>query len=96
MFGMFDSDLTKHLAQLSKIEFTDEELEKMTGDMTDITALMDKVCEFNNNNVNPYVLEPVDYNDLRTDKHADSYSADKITGNAKKVKNDSFAVPKVV
>lgn len=28
---MFNSDLTKHLAELSKLEFTDEELEQMTA-----------------------------------------------------------------
>ena len=43
---MFNSDLTKHLAELSKLEFTDEELEQMTADMTNIIAIMDKVCEF--------------------------------------------------
>ena len=42
---MFNSDLTKHLAELSKLEFTDEELEQMTADMTNIIAIMDKVCE---------------------------------------------------
>ena len=43
---MFNSDLTKHLAELSKLELTDEELEQMTADMTNIIAIMDKVCEF--------------------------------------------------
>ena len=42
---MFNSDLTKHLAELSKISFTDDELETMTEDMTSIIAVMDKVCE---------------------------------------------------
>ena len=36
---MFNSDLTKHLAELSKLEFTDEELEQMTADMTNIIKL---------------------------------------------------------
>ena len=92
---MFNSELTRHLAELSKIEFTDEELQKMTNDMTDIIAIMDKVCEFDNSKP-PYALDAVDYNDLRVDEHTDSYPTDKITSNAKNVKNNSFVVPKVV
>ena len=92
---MFNSELTKHLAELSKIEFTDEELQKMTDDMTDIIAIMDKVCGFDTSKP-PYALDAVDYNDLRADEHKDSYPTDKITSNAKNVKNNSFVVPKVV
>ncbi len=92
---MFDSDLTRHLAQLSKITFTDGELQKMTNDMTEIIALMDKVREFNEN-VDPYTLDAVDYNNLRNDNAENSNNAEEITRNAKNVKNNSFVVPKVV
>ena len=92
---MFDSDLTRHLAQLSKLTFTDDELQKMTNDMTEIIALMDKVREFNEN-VDPYTLDAVDYNNLRNDNAENSNNAEEITRNAKNVKNNSFVVPKVV
>ncbi len=92
---MFNSDLTKHLAELSKIEFTDEELQKMTADMTDIIAIMDKVCDFDTAK-KAYALDAVDYKDLRADEYKDSYPTDEITANAKNVKNNSFVVPKVV
>ncbi|MGN0107641.1 MAG: Asp-tRNA(Asn)/Glu-tRNA(Gln) amidotransferase subunit GatC [Hominilimicola sp.] len=92
---MFNSDLTRHLAELSKIEFTDDELEQMTEDMTNIIAIMDKVCDFDTSK-KPYALDAVDYNDLRADEHKDSYPTEKITANAKNVKNNSFVVPKVV
>jgi aspartyl-tRNA(Asn)/glutamyl-tRNA(Gln) amidotransferase subunit C len=92
---MFNSDLTKHLAELSKIAFTDEELEQMTTDMTNITAIMDKVCNFDTSK-KPYALDAVNYADLRPDEYAASYPTEQITGNAKNVKNNSFVVPKVV
>ncbi len=92
---MFNSDLTKHLAELSKIEFTDDELDKMTSDMTNIIAIMDKVCDFDSAK-KPYALDAVNFNDLRADEHKDSYPTEKITENAKNVKNNSFVVPKVV
>ena len=92
---MFDIELTRHLAELSKIEFNDEELNKMTSDITDIINLMDKVCEFDNSK-KTYALDAVDYNNLRKDNHSDSYPTEKIIENAKNVKNNSFVVPKVV
>ena len=92
---MFDEELTRHLAVLSKLSFTDDELTKMTSDMTDIIALMDKVCGFNPD-VKPYELDAVDYRDLRKDTHNPSSETENITGNAKNVKNNSFVVPKVV
>ena len=88
---MFNSDLTKHLAELSKLEFTDEELEQMTN----IIAIMDKVCEFDTSKP-AYALDAVDYKDLRADEHRNSYPTEEIVKNAKNVKNNSFVVPKVV
>lgn len=92
---MFDANLTKHLAELSKIEFTNDELERMTSDMTDIIAIMDKICNFDAS-AKPYALDAVDYNNLRPDSHEDSYPTEKIIENAKNVKNNCFIVPKVV
>ena len=92
---MVNSDLIKHLAELSKIDFTDDELEKMTADMTSIINLMDKVCDFDTAK-ETYALDAVDYNNLRNDEFKPSYPTDKITANAKNVKNNSFVVPKVV
>ncbi len=92
---MFDAKLTKYLADLSKIEFSEAELEKMTEDMTDIISLMDKVCDFDSS-VNTYALDAVSYADLRHDEPQPSFPTDKIIKNAKNVKNNSFVVPKVV
>jgi aspartyl/glutamyl-tRNA(Asn/Gln) amidotransferase C subunit len=92
---MFDEKLTAHLAELSKLEFTGDELTKMTKDMTDIITLMDKVCDFDPSS-KPYTLDSVDYENLREDNYNNSYPNDKILKNAKNVKNNSFVVPKVV
>ena len=93
--NMVNEELTRHLAELSKIEFTDSECAAMTEDMKSIIALMDKVCEFDSAK-KAYALDAVGYNDLRADKYMDSYPTERITANAKNVKNDSFVVPKVV
>lgn len=92
---MFDITLTKHLADLSKIAFTDDELSKMTNDMTDIVALMDKVQGFDASK-ETYALDAVNYNDLRKDEPKQSFETEKILANSKLTKNNSFVVPKVV
>lgn len=92
---MFDEKLTAHLAELSKLSFTPDELTAMTKDMTDIIALMDTVCDFNPE-IKPYALKAVDYEELRKDDYKDSYATEKVLENAKNVKNNSFVVPKVV
>ena len=92
---MFDIEEAKHLAELSKIEFTDDELCEMANDMSDIISLMDKVREFNDND-DPYTPPSVDYSALRCDNHNNSSDSKSITQNAKNVKNNSFVVPKVV
>lgn len=92
---MFDIEMTKHLAELSKIAFTEDALNKMTDDMANIIGLMDMVCEFDTSK-EPYALEAVSYDDLRMDEHECSYPTDEITKNSHIVKNNSFIVPKVV
>lgn len=92
---MFDEKLTAHMAELSKLSFTPEELTAMTKDMSDIIALMDTVCDFNPE-IKPYALNAVDYEELRKDEYKDSYPTEKVLENAKNVKNSSFVVPKVV
>lgn len=94
-FEMVDLELTKYLAELSKIEFTEEELENMTKDMIDIINLMDKVQEIDPNG-ETYALDAVSYDDLRNDTIKESFKTEKVLKNAKAVKEDSFVVPKVV
>lgn len=92
---MFDTDLTRHLAKLSKLTFTDAELAEMTNDMSEIAALMDTVHEFDED-ILPYTLDAADFNNLRNDNFENSNTSEEITQNAKLVKNNSFVVPKVV
>lgn len=92
---MFDEKLTAHLAELSKLEFNNAELERMTEDMAAIVGLMDKVRSFEADE-KPYTAEPVSYGALRADNYNKSYPTEDILKNAANVKNDSFVVPKVV
>lgn len=92
---MFDTDFAAHLAELSKLNFSNDELEKIAVQMNDIIAIMDKVKEINSS-LTPYSAEAVEYKNLRKDTIEPSFETDKILKNAKKKKDSSFVVPKIV
>lgn len=95
MSVVFNQELMIHLAELSKIAFTADELEQMTVQMTDIINLMDKVKEIEHQ-LPTYEFKAADYEDLRSDKVRESFEIQKILENAAEKKNTSFVVPKVV
>lgn len=90
-----DLEMVKYLAQLSKLEFSQSELEKVAEQMTGIISLMDKVKEIDISydplldNKNIYL------NDLRKDEKQPSMSTEKVLSNAVN-SNNCFVVPKVV
>ena len=90
-----DLEMVKYLAQLGKLEFSDEELAKKAEEMTDIIALMDTVKEIDitydayKDNHNVFL------NDLREDKVKESLETKKVLQNAVN-SNNCFVVPKVV
>ena len=92
---MIDIDITRKLAELSKIAFSDDELETLTEDMKDIIKLMDKVKEVESENES-YRLDALEYDDLREDEVKKSYETEEILKNAEEVRGNSFVVPKVV
>lgn len=87
--------MVSYLSELGKLQFTDEELERVAHEMTDIINLMDTIKEIDVtydallDNKNVYL------NDLRNDKSQASMQTEKILKNAKS-SNNCFVVPKVV
>lgn len=92
---MFDLELTRHLAELSKLHFTDDELQTVTAEMREIVGLMDTIADFkaearlDKGNAVPYDV-------LRKDAHAPSLPREDILANAKEKGETCFRVPKVV
>ena len=94
-FEYMDLEMVKYLAQLGKLEFSDEELAVKADEMTDIINLMDTVKEIDitydafKDNHNVYI------NDLREDVIKESMKTEKVLQNAVN-SNNCFVVPKVV
>ena len=92
---MFNLENTRHLAELSKLSFSEEELSFMTHQMTDIIALMDEVQKIDKN-IPEYTQDAVSFAELRADTKAESLPTQEVLKNAKQTKENSFVVPKVV
>ena len=87
-----DLEMVKYLAELGKLEFTDEALAKTADEMTDIIELMDTIKDFGleydalKDNHNVFL------NDLRKDEKLPSMSTEKVLQNA--VNSDNCSVRK--
>lgn len=92
---MFDVKLTAHLAELSKLNYTEAELEQICGEMDEIVALMDTVADFSAEG-DGFVNDPVNFEDLRTDSAEESFPREEILANGKENNGTAFVVPKVV
>ena len=92
---MFDTKDILHLAELSKLKFTDDELLKITENMGDIISIMDRVCDFDENeNFEEKRLDLA--KNIRQDEAEESLPRDKALSNASEREGTFFTVPKVV
>lgn len=87
--------MISHLSNLSKLSFTDDELEKFSSDMSSIVGIVDIIKEVDIE-YNPLAdNRNIHVDDLREDVAKESMATDKILKNA--VNSDNcFIVPKVV
>ena len=92
---MFDKNLTAHLAELSKLKFTEKELEKMANEMAEIVNLMDSVNEFETEKT-AGANAPLAVDAFRPDKPKSSMPREEVLKSAKSKSETCFKVPKVV
>ena len=87
--------MISHLSNLSKLSFTDDELEKFASDMGSIIEIVNIVKELDIE-YNPFAdNKNIYFNDLREDVAKESMATDKLLQNAVN-SNNCFVVPKVV
>ncbi len=90
-----DIKTVNYLAELSKLEFSENELEKVASDMTGIIGLMDEIKEFDISYDPLKDNKNVHLNGMRKDEIHKSFDTQKILSNAVN-SNNCFFVPKVV
>lgn len=86
----------KHLANLSKLEFTDAEIEKLRIDLEEIVGFADSLNEVNTENIEEkdYILN--NENVLRKDEVKESFDRKDMLKNAMTKEAGCVSVPKTI
>jgi len=85
----------EHLAELSSLELTSAENNKMKADLEQILEFVDKI-ESANINTSENLTGKIKLNDLREDEAKEGISQEKALQNAPKSENGCYVVSKVV
>ncbi len=84
------------LAKLARIEYKDEEVEKMQKELNDIFNHIDKLNEVNTDNIKPLIQINSDILELREDEIKVSLSQKEAMKNSPETLEGLLIVPKVV
>lgn len=91
-----DISTVKRVAHLARIAVTQEEAERMTGEINGMLGFVEQLNEVDVNGVEPLTsIMPMAMR-LRADKVTDGGIADAIVANAPVTEDNFFLVPKVV
>ena len=90
---MIDRDQVLHVARLARLQLTDDEVERMSGELTGILGHIEKIAELDLEGVPPtsHVVEVT--NALRADEPRPSWPREQILEQAPAVRDDGFEVP---
>jgi aspartyl-tRNA(Asn)/glutamyl-tRNA(Gln) amidotransferase subunit C len=89
-------EVIEHVANLARLNLSEQEKEKLTSEMANIVAYVDKLNELDTSDIQPTAhIIPVK-NVFREDKTQEPYDREKILANAPSHEDGCFKVPKVV
>ena len=96
MPGTLDEKLIRHVALLSRIELTEEEVGTFGRQLADIVACMDKLQELDTEHVEPMAHAVDVHNVLAEDAPGESLPPERALTNAPDRDGDFYKVPKVI
>lgn len=91
-----DKDTVNKIARLSRIAISDEEAEKMVGELNGILAWVEQLGEVDVTGVEPMTAVIPNHLRLRDDVVADGDVREKVLANAPAREGSFFGVPKVI
>ncbi len=92
----FDSATVRKIARLARIAVTDDEAEKLQGELSAILGWVEMLNEVDVDGVAPMTsVTPMNLK-KRRDEVTDGGYAEKVTANAPETEDHFFVVPKVV
>lgn len=86
----------KYIANLARLRFTDEETEKLAGEMNKILEYMDELQEVDTTNVEPLEYITSTHSAFRPDIKKEPLSHEDALKNAPNADSDYFRVPRVI
>ncbi len=86
----------EHVANLAKLNLSEEELARMTGQLDTILSYVAKLDELDTKDVVPTTHAFSINNAFREDEMQESIPRDKALQNAPKDNGESFVVPKII
>ncbi len=91
-----DINTIEHLCNLSKLDYNDDEMNKVMGEMSDIIDLMDEIKDFDLTYDDTKDGNEIRFADTRADEAKPSFPTEKLLANTDNDVDDSYVVPKVV
>ena len=91
-----DEKMVDKIAELSKLEFKDEEKATIINDMNKMLDFVDQLQELNTDNVEPLVHMSEEFNVLREDENVKTIDQDEALKNAPSKDSTYFKIPKVL
>lgn len=92
-----DKAVLDHIAELSKLSFTDDESARMIKQMSDIITLMDTIKEIDIQYDDTKDNNQIEYSQLREDKAEESFPTEKLLQNTQPGGDDNcYALPKMM
>lgn len=86
----------EHIAELAKLNLSEEEKVEFTHQLNDIISYMDKLNELDTTNVEPLTHPVPVVNVFREDERKESIDKQEALKNAPNKNDDFFIVPKVI
>src|SRR3954452_21423615 len=91
--NMIDREQVLHVAKLARLELTDEEIERMAGELSGILEHVDRISELDLDGVEPTSHVVAMENVLRPDEPRPSWSRDEMVERAPDPASGAFRVP---
>jgi aspartyl-tRNA(Asn)/glutamyl-tRNA(Gln) amidotransferase subunit C len=93
---MIDRDKVMHVAALARLTLTEKEIETFTVQLGSILEYVEQLNAVDTESVGPVSPAVSRSGPLRADIERPSLSREELLGNGPRVKNNHFAVPKVI
>ena len=91
-----DEKMVDKIAELSKLEFKDEEKATIINDMNKMLDFVDQLQELNTDNVEPLIHMSEEFNVLREDENVKTINQYEALKNAPSKDSTYFKIPKVL